>query len=78
MPMFLARRKPDHVTRPYFFNRTAFALHPAKARRYNQGLTERMSMPSSAGAWFEGDASPTNACRFGASTSGSIRTLPVK
>jgi potassium efflux system protein len=43
------RRKPDHVTLPYFFNRTAFALHPAKARRYNQGLTERMTGASSGG-----------------------------
>src|SRR3954466_16054495 len=41
MPVLLAWREPDHITWPDFFNRIAFALHPAAARRDNERLTKR-------------------------------------
>jgi len=36
----------DHVTRANLFDGSAFALSPAAASRHDQGLPERMSMPS--------------------------------
>src|SRR5205809_3890725 len=48
MPVLLARREPDHITGPDFFNRIAFALHPAAAGRDNERLTKRMCMPCGA------------------------------
>src|SRR6266404_3813715 len=64
MPVFFARRKPDHIARSNFFDRSAFALRPTKARRDDQRLTERMRMPGSAGTRFERDARATNTCRI--------------
>ena len=32
MPMLLARREPDHVTRPDFLDRAAPALHPDRSQ----------------------------------------------
>src|SRR6516164_3759324 len=29
MPVLFARRKPDHITRMYLFDRSSFTLHPA-------------------------------------------------
>src|SRR5258708_31665898 len=49
MPVLLAGREPDHITRPDFLGRTAFALDPAAARRDDERLTERVRMPRSPG-----------------------------
>ena len=39
MPMFFARREPDHISGMDLFNRTALALHPTAAASDNQRLT---------------------------------------
>src|SRR5207302_2170612 len=56
VPMFLARRKPDHIAWPNFLDWTAPALSPAKAGRDDQSLTEWMCMPGGAGTRLERDA----------------------
>jgi hypothetical protein len=56
MPMLFARRKPDHVARPDFFNRAALALRPAATRRHDQGLAQRMRVPRGSGAGLKRDA----------------------
>ena len=53
VPVFLSRRKPDHVTRSNFLNRTFPALSPAAAGGDDQRLTERMRMPGRARAGLE-------------------------
>jgi hypothetical protein len=35
VPVLLAGRKPDHLTGPDLFDRSALALNPAVASRYN-------------------------------------------
>jgi hypothetical protein len=50
VPVLLAGRKPDDVPRPDFLNRAAPALCAPAASRDNQGLTQRMCVPSGAGA----------------------------
>ncbi len=64
MPMFLSGRKPNHVTRVDFLNRTALALNLAAAERGNQNLPEGMRMPGGPGARLEGDAVAGTPCRF--------------
>src|SRR5437016_2398696 len=53
MPVLLSGREPHHVTRPNLLNRSAFALGPAAARRYDERLTERVRMPGRARARLE-------------------------
>jgi hypothetical protein len=53
MPVPLARRKPNDITRMEFFNRAAFALRPATAGCHDESLPERMSMPGGSGAGFK-------------------------
>ena len=65
VPMFFVRRKPDHVARPDFLDRSAFALRPAQTGRDDQRLTEWMGMPCRAGAGLEGDAGAPSTCRVG-------------
>jgi len=65
VPMFFVRRKPDHVARPDFLDRSAFALRPSQTGCDDQGLTEWMRMPGSARTRLERDAGATNACRVG-------------
>jgi hypothetical protein len=55
VPVPFTGREPDHVAGPDFLDRTALALRPAKAGRDDQGLAERMGVPSRARARFEGD-----------------------
>src|ERR1039457_2379919 len=55
VPMLLARREPDHVTRTNFFDRAAPALHASAASRHDQRLTQRMGVPCGAGAGFKRD-----------------------
>jgi hypothetical protein len=59
--MFFVRWKPDHVARPDFLDRTAFALSPSQTGGDDQRLTEWMCMPGGAGAWLERDGRATNA-----------------
>ena len=55
VPMLLARRKPDDVTRPDFFDRTSPALRPSAAGGHDQSLTQRMRVPGGAGAGLKRD-----------------------
>jgi hypothetical protein len=64
VPMFLAGRKPNHITRPDFFNRTAPTLCPPETCRDNERLSKRMSVPSRASAWFKSDARARGTCRI--------------
>src|SRR5216684_7620907 len=64
VPVLLAGWKPDDVAGTDFFDRSALALHPAKARRDDEGLTERMGVPRGAGAGLESDVTTADACRF--------------
>ena len=65
MPMLLTRRKPDHIARPNFLDRTALALNPPKTRRDDQRLTEWMCMPGGVSTRLERDTCATHTCRFG-------------
>src|ERR1035441_206587 len=63
VPMLFARRKPDHVARPDFFNRAAPTLHAPAASGHDQGLTQRMRVPRGSGAGFERDTGTDRARR---------------
>src|SRR5207244_8870370 len=63
MPMFQSWRKPNHVTGPNFFNRSALPLHPANARGDNERLTKRMGVPCGARARLKRNARTGGACR---------------
>src|SRR5439155_16338264 len=65
VPMLLTRRKPDHIARPDFLDRTAPALSPTKAARDDQRLTEWMCMPGGAGTRLERNAHAANTRGFG-------------
>src|SRR5437660_7271637 len=65
VPMFLTWREPDHIPRPNFLNRTAPALCPATASRYDQRLTQRVAMPCCARAGLERHTGADRACGFG-------------
>ena len=65
MPMLLTGRKPDHIARPNFLDRTALTLRPAESGGDDQRLTEWMRMPGSARTRLERDACATNTRRFG-------------
>src|SRR5437762_2551022 len=45
MPMLLTRRKPHHIARFDLLDRAALTLRPAAARRDDQRLAERVSVP---------------------------------
>jgi hypothetical protein len=64
VPMFLARREPDHVTRVDFLNRSAPALCPAATGRDDERLAERVRVPRSPRAWLESYAGALNECRI--------------
>jgi hypothetical protein len=55
MPVFLTRRNPDHISWPYFLDRTTPALDLASASRHDQDLTERTGMPCRAGTGLKRD-----------------------
>src|SRR5258707_202762 len=65
MPVFLTRRNPHHISWPDFLDGITPALHPARASRHDQGLTERTRMPCRPGTGLGGDV-------------GSIRTVPLR
>ena len=66
VPMLFAGGEPNHVSGADLFDGSAFALSPAAASRHDQGLPERMSMPSRADSGYEGDAGGAGPRRFGA------------
>src|ERR1700730_2110486 len=54
MPVLLAGREPDHITRPDLLDRTSPPLCQAAASRDDEGLTERMRVPSGTCTWLKG------------------------
>jgi hypothetical protein len=60
VPMFLARRKPDHVAGPDFLDQAAPSLRPATAGGHDKSLAQRVGMPGRARAGLEGDACAAN------------------
>src|SRR5215469_83207 len=65
MPVLLARRKPDHVAGPDFFDGSAGPLGPAAARRDDESLAKWMGVPRGPSAGFERHAGPLNQGRIG-------------
>src|SRR6476659_7682389 len=63
MPMLLTGRKPDHIARANFLDRSAPTLRPPKTGRDDQRLTEWMRMPGSARTGLERDTCATNTRR---------------
>src|SRR3954463_12053379 len=61
MPMLFARRKPDNVTRPDLFDRSAPALRASGTGSDDQRLPERMGMPRGARAGLERHGGADNA-----------------
>src|SRR5207247_1167062 len=50
MPVLLARREPDHVTRPNFFDRAPPSLRAPAPSRHDQRLAQRVGVPCGARA----------------------------
>src|SRR5947209_3928307 len=65
VPVFLARRGPDHVTRSYLFDLAAPALDPTAARRHDQRLAQRVAVPCRPSARLERDTGSDRACGVG-------------
>src|SRR6266568_6837990 len=65
MPMLLAWRARDNITRSNDLDRPAPALHIAAAGSDDQGLAQRVGVPRAAGAWLERDVGTarTRRCR---------------
>ncbi len=64
MPVLLAGRGPDHITRPDLLNEAPFTLSQATACRNDERLTERMRVRCSPGARFESNAGALHKCRI--------------
>src|SRR5947208_9810175 len=62
VPVLLTRRKPDHVIRPNFLDRTVPALGTAIARHHNEGLAQRVGVPWGASGWLERDTRAHDPC----------------
>src|SRR4051794_24236882 len=58
-------RKPDHVAGPDLLLRVAPLLHPAEAQRDDEGLSDRVCVPSRACAGLEGDVPTRHPRRSG-------------
>lgn len=56
MPVFLTRRYPDDITWPNVLDLTAPLLNPARARRHDQRLAQRVGVPCAPSAGLERDA----------------------
>src|SRR5581483_2832558 len=65
VPVFLAWREPDHVTRSNVLDRTTPALDPAIAGCHDQRLAQRVGVPCGPSARLECDTGPDRACRIG-------------
>ena len=63
MPVFLAGREPDDITRPDLIDRASPMLSPAAPSCDDESLPERMRMPGGARAGFEGYARALHQCR---------------
>src|SRR6516165_656969 len=63
VPMLHSRGDPDYVSRPDLLDRPSFLLNPAHTGRDDQGLSERMSVPSRAGSRLEGHIARGNSAR---------------
>ena len=77
MPMLLAGREPNDVTRPDLLNRTDNSLHPPKPCRNDQSLPKRMCVPRRARSGLERDARALDKRGIWCRNSGSMRMLPV-
>src|SRR6266446_5622840 len=64
MPMLLAGRTRDYITRPDHLDRPSPALDQTTSGRDDERLAERMGVPGSAGAGLEGDADAETARRL--------------
>src|SRR3954451_24430278 len=64
VPVLLARREPDHITRPYFLDRASLPLDPAAAGRDDERLTQRVRVPGRAAPGLEGDGVAGRTGRF--------------
>jgi hypothetical protein len=78
MPVLLAGREPDHVTRPDVFDRPAPPLRAPEAGGHDQRLAKRMCVPRRSRARLERHGGAGNARRLRRWMTGSIRTVPVK
>jgi hypothetical protein len=78
MPVFLTRRKPDHVAWIDFLDEATFALRPSAAGRNDNGLTEWMRMPRSAGSRSNVTLALLTRAGSGVWNRESTRTAPVK
>ena len=78
MPVFFARRNPDHVAGPDLADRSALGLHPADAGDHVQRLAERMGMPVGPRARLERDALQASRAGARAAMIGSCQTVPKK
>src|SRR6266705_78445 len=65
MPMLLAWRARDNITRSNDLDRPAPALHIAAAGSDDQGLAQRVGVPRAAGAWLERDVGTARTRRCG-------------
>ena len=64
MPVFLAGREPDHITRPNFLDRAAPALCQTAASGDDKSLAERVRVPCRSRARLERYAGALNKCRI--------------
>src|SRR5256885_1674790 len=62
MPVFLARREPDHIAGTDLLDRSAFPLSPTATSRDDESLTERMRVPCSPRTRLERHARALNKC----------------
>src|SRR5437868_2732592 len=65
MPVFLARREPDHITGVDLLDWSAFALSPATPGGHNQSLAKWMRVPRGARARLKRYARALNQRRIG-------------
>src|SRR2546427_5543317 len=65
VPMLLARRERDHVTRPNLLDRASPALGAAATCRHDQRLAQRVRVPCPPSARLERHARADDPCRIG-------------
>src|SRR5947208_823735 len=59
VPVLLARREPDDISRMHLLDRPPLTLDPAAAGRDEERLAQRVGMPGRPGPRLEGDAPRT-------------------
>src|SRR2546428_7644205 len=65
VPMLLAGLDRDHITWSNLLDRVSPALYQAAASCHDQGLAQRVGMPSRPSAWLKGNTGPNCTCRIG-------------